>query len=164
MSQITAHSWLKWVKRGLITLVVVLVAIFIRRYDYSEVPENLSDLGSEAPPGSKLILARIRESSELGPGTLVQVEFQKRLLLSKIVGVGGEEIVAKPEPGGFELRVGGRLVGSLHQLGAIRTGPIPAGRFLLLDPNPSAGGADSRHVGFVTRAQIRRKVLAVFKP
>lgn len=162
-----AGQVLGWARRLLIAAVLVMGYLLYTRYGIDRVPPGCHDLGREAPPGSTLILARVRERTVLGLGTRVEAVEGNRRYFSQIAGVPGEEVRFVHEPDGPpRLLLDDRDTGV--RLEPLRTplpsGEIPPDTFLLLDPDRQPGSADSRRLGLVPRAAIRRKILAVLLP
>ena len=154
------------IRRLLLLVAVVLVALFLSRYDIEHLPPSVHDLEGRVRAGALMILGGIEADTPLGAGSLVEVvmegpEGRRVRFFSEIAGVPGQVISLKPIPGkGLGLYLDGRTTWKVLPANTpLRPGPIPEGMYLLLDPNPPANGPDSRRLGLIPRAALRRRIL-----
>jgi hypothetical protein len=161
-----ARRIVSWARRVLLFAIVVLAALFVRRYDVMRLPAAERSLGEHVPPGALMILREISEASEeVGLGTYVEAAYAGEagsgLFYSRVAGVPGELVALEPVGGDLlEVVVGGRRTYALTARdGPLKAGLIPPGSWLLIDPAPEAAGWDSRRTGLVRSSQLRRRIL-----
>ena len=161
-----ARRIVSWARRILLLAIVLLVALFVRRYDVTHLPQDELSLGPRVPPGALLIMREITVAAEeVALGTYVEAVFEGQAgagrYFSRVAGVPGETVVLEPVGGDLvEIIVAGRRTYALTTRdGPLRAGVIPAGMWLLIDPAPEQAAWDSRRTGLVRSEQLRRRIL-----
>lgn len=162
------------IRRLSLMVVVVIVALIVRRYDFESLPEAARPfLSEQAASVTRLVFAKLDRGQAVATGAWVEAEVRVKdaptsaLVLGQIVGQEGQELgFIGRDDGRAELLVDGArtyaaLAPSAWELVGIRAGVIPKAHVLLLAARDGRA-PDARIYGLVERRALRRKIIAWF--
>ena len=138
---------------------------FVYRYDVETLPAaESSRLAPFVEPGANVVLVDVGDETPLGVGSLIEIETggadEASRRFTRIAACEGATIAIVPgAKGGFDLKIDGKateVFGYRDDSAPGLAGPIPANRFLAVDPNPKEA---SGYVRLVDRSAIKRKIV-----
>lgn len=136
---------------------------FVRRYDFVAVPPGHFQLSPAFRPGARFLCVAIEDGTTLGVGSLVEISAPSGQRFSRLAAVPGGRLAWIDRKGDFvELTVDGDPVGYRRKRESpspVSESVVPQGRYLVLDPDVYGEPEDSRRLGLVPRADLRRKVI-----
>ena len=172
------------IRRLVLIVALVFVALMVRRYDITTLPSAASSaMEGRIKEGAYVLMSQISEDTVLGVGSLVEArvttpglsedsEGKEGLIISRIAAEAGMKLTfADRGRLGLEILVDGartyahfdgRDHARLLKEQSLKMGSIPEGFYLLLNPNTKADAWDSRTLGLVARDDLQRKVMPIF--